>query len=239
MRRIESQSLWKRVDAPKMPLRKCEHRLFAVGGCPVGGCPVGGCPVGGCPVGGCPVGGCPVGGCPWVAAPWVAARDSPASGRLKERVGSLREPTLSFNLHSFRSFATSGAALSYRQSAIIAVSTKARSSQHRTFSAWSPHRLAAAERQPPLANAPSSTHNASAAEIGLLHAIVVREVSGVAAHRHATGLEHVRAIRDGKRHTRVLLDQQNRGARIMQALDDVEELLRENRERGPSRARQA
>lgn len=128
-------------------------------------------------------------------------------GLTKERASSRRKPTLSCNLHSSRSFTTSGAALSCRQSTIIATSAKARSPQHRTFPAWSPRQLAVAERQPPLANAPPPAHNASAAEIGLLHAIVVRKVSGVAAHRHATGLKHVRAIRDGKRHTRVLLDQ--------------------------------
>ena len=51
----------------------------------------------------------------------------------------------------------------------------------------------------------------------------------VAGHGNSAGFQHIRAIRHGKRHAGVLFYQQNRGARRVQFLHDIENLLYQNR----------
>ena len=68
-----------------------------------------------------------------------------------------------------------------------------------------------------------------ASEVGFADVVVVQELLAGTGHGDLAGLEHVTACGDGKRHLRVLLDQQDRGACLVQVLDNLEKLLNDNR----------
>ena len=72
-------------------------------------------------------------------------------------------------------------------------------------------------------------YEVSAAQVGAANVVVMQEFLARAAQGDIACLHHVAARGDGKRHLRVLLDQQDRGACLVQILDNLEKLLNDNR----------
>src|SRR6266446_2403798 len=82
----------------------------------------------------------------------------------------------------------------------------------------------------------------SHAEVRALHVLVVEEVAAGSGEHDAAVLEHVAAPGQGQRLAGVLLDQQDRGALVVDLADDPEDLLHDPRgqlERGLVQYQQA
>ena len=66
-------------------------------------------------------------------------------------------------------------------------------------------------------------------QVGLFHTGIIHQLLGVAFDGDGAGLQHVGAVRDGQRHFSVLLHQQDRDALFVDFLDDLENLLDQQR----------
>src|SRR5919202_3079390 len=67
------------------------------------------------------------------------------------------------------------------------------------------------------------------AEIRLANLLVLAQRLRVVVERNPPGFHDVAAVRDVERHERVLLDEKDRGALLVDLLDDLEDLLDEDR----------
>src|SRR4051812_44870002 len=71
-------------------------------------------------------------------------------------------------------------------------------------------------------SASSVKSSTSLPEVGAAHFVVVGEVARLAGERDLSRLEAVGAVRNRKSHARILLDQQDRHARLVDAGDRLE-----------------
>src|SRR4029079_7589718 len=93
-----------------------------------------------------------------------------------------------------------------------------------------PRRPAAPDRLPPFAPVlPDPRRRLGLAEVGLPDLLVGPGLLGVVGERDAAGLEDLAALGALQRHERVLLDEQDRRALLVDLLDDLEDLLDEDR----------
>src|SRR5919202_3508863 len=73
------------------------------------------------------------------------------------------------------------------------------------------------------------------AQVGLLHHFVLLQVGRCVLEDDLTGLEHISAMRDAERKERVLLHEQDRGPLLVDALDDAEDLIDQDRRKAHAR----
>jgi hypothetical protein len=67
------------------------------------------------------------------------------------------------------------------------------------------------------------------AEVAVEDVSVLRELLGLAVEDEAAGRDHVHVVGDGQRQRQMLLDEKDRVAALLQAADDLADLLHETR----------